>query len=104
MINKTFGSFQEFQKEFDKEAVSHFGSGWVWLVIDSNSELKIISTHDAGNPIINGLKPLLTCDVWEHAYYIDYRNQRPKYLENFWKLVNWEFAEQNLHANDHIDY
>lgn len=96
-IEKSFGSMKAFQEKFNAEAATHFGSGWCWLVRspDSNT-LEIISTHDAGNPLTLGKVPVLTCDVWEHAYYVDYRNARPKYLESWWNLVNWKFAESNL--------
>jgi Fe-Mn family superoxide dismutase len=95
-INASFGSFDEFKKKFQEEAINHFGSGWVWLVRDDNNKLEIVGAHDAGNPLTQGKTPVLTCDVWEHAYYIDYRNDRAKYLEAFWNLVNWEFASANL--------
>lgn len=95
LINKSFGSYKDFQTAFTQEAAKHFGSGWAWLVLNQEGKLAIVSTHDAANPIQDGLTPLLTCDVWEHAYYVDYRNARPKYLESWWKLVNWKFAENN---------
>ncbi|MBX2811719.1 MAG: superoxide dismutase [Fe] [Myxococcales bacterium] len=95
-IDKTFGSFADFQKAFDAAAGAHFGSGWAWLVKDATGQLKVVDTHDAGNPMTDGQTPLLTCDVWEHAFYIDYRNAKPKYLEGFWKLVNWDFVNRNL--------
>lgn len=95
-LSKAFGSIEEFKKEFTAKAVGHFGSGWAWLVQDENKELKIITTVNAQTPLGDNLKPLLVCDVWEHAYYIDVRNARPAYLENFWKLVNWDFVEENL--------
>ncbi len=95
-ITKAFGSFDEFKKKFSEAATTHFGSGWAWLVRKSDGSLAIEATHDAGTPLTAGNKPILTCDVWEHAYYIDYRNARPKYVEAFWNLVNWEFASQNL--------
>jgi Fe-Mn family superoxide dismutase len=93
---EAFGSVEEFKTQFTNKAVTHFGSGWAWLVKDSSGKLSIISTANAGTPLTDGLTPLLTCDVWEHAYYIDTRNARPAYLENFWKLVNWDFVAQNL--------
>ncbi|APW65229.1 superoxide dismutase [Poseidonibacter parvus] len=93
---KAFGSVEEFKKEFTAKAIGQFGSGWAWLVQDENKNLKIITTSNAQTPIQSDLKPLLVCDVWEHAYYIDVRNARPAYLENFWKLVNWNFVEKNL--------
>lgn len=96
MINKTFGSFDAFKEQFTQVAIGTFGSGWAWLVQDSTGALKIISTSNAGTPMTEGLTALLTCDVWEHAYYIDYRNARPTYMNAFWSLVNWEFAASNL--------
>ena len=93
---KAFGSVEEFKKEFTTKAIGQFGSGWAWLVEDENQDLKIVTTSNAANPLTQNLKPLLVCDVWEHAYYIDVRNARPAYLENFWKLVNWNFVEENL--------
>lgn len=96
LINKEFGSFAEFKEKFSKTAVTTFGSGWAWLVKDKNGKLEIVSTSNAGNPMTDGKKPLLTCDVWEHAYYIDYRNARPSYVEKFWNLINWDFVSSNL--------
>ena len=96
-INLKFGSFDKFKEEFSNSAATRFGSGWAWLVKDSNGELVVKSTANAQTPLKDGDTPLLTCDVWEHAYYIDYRNARPKYIQGFWKLVNWDFvAEQFL--------
>ncbi|KAL6080461.1 oxidoreductase, acting on superoxide radicals as acceptor [Balamuthia mandrillaris] len=95
-IVKNFGDFNSFKKEFSDVAGGHFGSGWAWLVQDAEGKLKVIGTHDAGNPITDNLRPILTCDVWEHAYYIDYRNARPNYINAWWNLVNWKFAESNL--------
>lgn len=95
-INKSFGSFANFKEEFTKTAVGTFGSGWAWLVKDANGALALVSTSNAATPMTSGQTALLTCDVWEHAYYIDYRNARPKYLEEFWNLVNWEFVARNL--------
>ncbi len=97
-INSTFGSFDEFKAEFTKCAVTTFGSGWAWLVKNADGSLELVSASNAGCPLVDGKTPLLTCDVWEHAYYIDYRNARPKYLETFWSLVNWEFAAANYAA------
>lgn len=90
-IQQSFGSFSAFKEQFTQAAISTFGSGWAWLVQDEESRLKIISTSNAGTPMTMGLRALMTCDVWEHAYYIDYRNARPEYLNAFWKLVNWDF-------------
>jgi len=95
-INKTFGSFQAFKEKFTNTAVTTFGSGWAWLIKNADGSLSIESTSNAGCPVKDGKKPLLTCDVWEHAYYIDYRNNRAGYVENFWKIVNWEFVAENL--------
>lgn len=95
-LTKAFGSVEKFKEEFTAKAVGHFGSGWAWLVQDENQDLKIVTTINAQNPLTNNLKPILVCDVWEHAYYIDVRNARPKFLENFWKLVNWDFVAKNL--------
>ena len=95
-IKKAFGSFAAFKEQFTKAAVTQFGSGWAWLIKNADGSLGITATSNAGNPLQEGKKPLLTCDVWEHAYYIDYRNARPKYVENFWNLVNWDFVASNL--------
>jgi Fe-Mn family superoxide dismutase len=95
-IVKSFGSFEKFKEEFTKCAVTTFGSGWAWLVKNADGSLALVSTGNAGCPLTSGQTPLLTCDVWEHAYYIDYRNARPKYVEAFWNLVNWEFAAANF--------
>ncbi|MDP3705271.1 MAG: Fe-Mn family superoxide dismutase [Legionellaceae bacterium] len=91
-IITAFGSFAAFQEQFTQTAATTFGSGWAWLVQDAKGALKIISTSNAGTPMTDGYTALLTCDVWEHAYYIDYRNVRPEYISAFWKLVNWEFV------------
>lgn len=95
-INKKFGSFDEFKKAFSQSATTLFGSGWTWLVKNEQGDLEIMNTGNADLPMKHGKKALLTCDVWEHAYYIDYRNVRATYVENFWKLVNWDFAANNL--------
>jgi len=95
-LKKSFGSVDEFKSSFGKTAADTFGSGWAWLVQDADGALKIISTSNADTPVRTGQKALLTCDVWEHAYYIDYRNERPKYLEHFWEIVNWDFVGKNL--------
>ncbi|ARG98698.1 superoxide dismutase [Legionella micdadei] len=95
-IAKTFNSFNEFKEQFTQTAIATFGSGWAWLVQDKDGALKIISTSNAGTPMTENQQALLTCDVWEHAYYIDYRNARPEYLKAFWSLVNWDFVESNL--------
>lgn len=95
-INDAFGSFEEFKTAFTNSCVNNFGSGWTWLVKGADGKLEIVNTSNAANPMTDGKTPVLTCDVWEHAYYIDYRNARPKYLEAFWNLVNWDFAAGNL--------
>lgn len=95
-INKTFVSFDKFKEDFTKTAIGTFGSGWAWLVKKADGSLALASTIGAGNPMTSGDTPLLTCDVWEHAYYIDYRNLRPKYVEAFWNLVNWDFVAKNF--------
>lgn len=94
-INVAFGSFEGFKDAFIKSAVGNFGSGWTWLVKTSDGSLKIVNTSNAANPLRDGKTPLLTIDVWEHAYYIDYRNARPKYLKEIWSLVNWDFVAEN---------
>jgi len=91
-----FGSFDAFKEKFSEAAVTTFGSGWAWLVQDDKGDLSVINTSNAATPMTSGLKALLTCDVWEHAYYIDYRNARADYVKAFWSLVNWDFAEQNF--------
>lgn len=96
-IEKSFGSFENFKSEFSKTAITTFGSGWAWLVKKSDGTLALQSTSNAQTPVTDSsVTPLLTCDVWEHAYYIDYRNARPNYLEAFWNLVNWDFVAKNL--------
>jgi len=95
-ITKTFGSFATFKEEFAKAAIGTFGSGWAWLGQRIDGTLAIVSTSHAATPLTGPDKPLLTCDVWEHAYYIDYRNARAKYVEAFWNVVNWDFAAKNM--------
>ena len=95
-IHKQWGSFDDFKTAFSARAAGNFGSGWTWLVKDSQDQVTIVDTDDAGTPMTTGQTALLTIDVWEHAYYIDYRNARPKYIEAFWNLVNWDFVNQNL--------
>ena len=95
-ITKSFKSVADFRQQFAQAAVGVFGSGWAWLVKNKDGSLAIVQTSNAANPMTAGQTPLLTCDVWEHAYYIDYRNARAKYVESFWNLVNWDFAAANL--------
>jgi superoxide dismutase, Fe-Mn family len=92
-IKKNFGSFAKFKEQFTETAVKLFGSGWTWLVRNPDGSLAVTATSNAATPLTEGKTPLLVCDVWEHAYYIDYRNRRPEYVEAFWKLVNWKAAE-----------
>jgi Fe-Mn family superoxide dismutase len=95
-IDKKWGSFDAFKEAFSKSAVGNFGSGWTWLVKKADGSVDIANTSNAGTPLTGADAPLMTCDVWEHAYYIDYRNARPKYVESFWNLVNWDFVSKNL--------
>lgn len=98
-IDNAFGSFDEFKAKFTASAGGNFGSGWTWLVSNKDGELEIVNTSNADTPLTHaGVTPLLTVDVWEHAYYVDYRNARPEYLKRFWEIVNWEFAAANLPA------
>ncbi len=89
-IKTSFGSFEKFKEEFSTAGATLFGSGWVWLVKNNNGSLSIVQKSNAENPLQDGQKPLLTCDVWEHAYYIDYRNKRPDYIKSFWEVVDWD--------------
>ncbi len=91
-IDKEFGSFDAFKEAFGKAAATLFGSGWAWLVKDADGKLKIVQTSNAANPMTDGLTPILTCDVWEHAYYLDYQNKRPDYIAGFWKVVDWNIV------------
>jgi len=96
-ITNDFGSLEKFKEQFSTCAAGHFGSGWAWLCLSPSNKLVIYGGHDATNPMSEGVgTPILTCDVWEHAYYIDYRNDRPKYVSAWWNLVNWDFANENL--------
>ncbi len=95
-IKETFGSFNVFKEKFSSTCINQFGSGWGWLAKNPDGSLEIYSTSNAATPMIDDKIALLTCDVWEHAYYIDTRNDRPKYVDNFWNVVNWEFAEKNM--------
>ena len=95
-INAAFGSMDEFKSKFNTSAATNFGSGWTWLVKNADGSLEIVNTSNAGCPLTENYTPLLTIDVWEHAYYIDYRNARPKYLDSIWNIINWDFASANF--------
>lgn len=96
-IKARWGTFDAFKDEFEKAAVGTFGSGWAWLVTKSDGRLAVVSTGNAGTPLTDsGAVPLLTCDVWEHAYYIDHRNRRPDYVKAFWNIVHWDFVAANF--------
>ena len=94
-IDKKWGSFDAFKEAFTKSAVGNFGSSWTWLVKKTDGSLDIVNTSNAATPVTTADTPLITCDLWEHGYYIDYRNRRPDYLGAFWSLVNWDFASKN---------
>ncbi len=96
LIIADFGSVAEFKDKFNKAAITLFGSGWAWLVINQSGKLEIVQESNAGNPMKKGMKPILTCDVWEHAYYIDYQNRRMDYVNAFWDIINWEKVNQRL--------
>lgn len=100
LINRDFGSFKNFKEQFSATAVKLFGAGWAWLAQNQEGKLEILPMKDAFTPLTENKTPILTLDVWEHAYYIDYRNARPKFVEGFWELVNWNFANQNLKYNE----
>jgi superoxide dismutase, Fe-Mn family len=95
-LTDTFGSVDDFCQKFSQAAATQFGSGWAWLVKDASGKLEIVTSSNADNPLTRGQRPLLTCDVWEHAYYIDTRNNRPEYIQNFWQVVNWDFVAANM--------
>lgn len=95
-IEKAFGSFDAFKEQFSKAAATLFGSGWAWLVKTASGELEIVQTSNAANPMTDGKTPIMTCDVWEHAYYLDKQNARPKYIEDFWKIVNWKVISERF--------
>ena len=95
-ISRKFGSYSAFKEAFSKSAVGNFGSGWTWLVKKADGTVDIVNTANAATPLTGPDKPLLTCDVWEHAYYVDYRNRRPDYVAAFWNLVHWDFAAKNF--------
>lgn len=95
-INKKWGNFDKFKEEFAKNATTNFGSGWTWLVLNKSGDIEIFNTSNAQTPMTSGQKALLTLDIWEHAYYIDYRNSRPNFVNAFWNLVNWDFVNKNM--------
>ncbi len=97
-IDSEFGSFEKFKEKFSSTAASQFGSGWGWLCVDKNGGLKVLSTANQDSPLMNGLTPILGVDVWEHAYYLNYQNRRPDYLDAFWNVVNWDQVEKNYQA------
>ena len=101
-IEETFGSMDAFKETFVQAAIGQFGSGWIWLVLDQHDRLLIEATSNAHTPIEHYKTPLFVCDVWEHAYYIDYRNERPKYVETFWNLINWEYASRIFEDKEHL--
>lgn len=96
LLERAFGSIDGFKQAFKDSALANFGSGWTWLVKTANGSLEVMNTDDADTPLKHGVTPLLTCDVWEHAYYIDYRNERSRYLDAFFDIVNWKFLAENL--------
>jgi superoxide dismutase, Fe-Mn family len=96
MTTKRFGSFDHLKEEFNSRAENIVGSGWVWLTFDKDKGMEITETRDSSTPLLGGGQPILTCDMWEHAYYIDYRNNRPEFLKNFWNLINWDFVHHQL--------
>ena len=97
-IERDFFSYDAFRTEFMNKATSLFGSGWTWLVHDMDGKLAVVTTRDGDNPLTSGQEPLLTCDMWEHAYYLDYRNRKQEYLDAFWDVVDWQFVAQRLPA------
>ncbi len=96
VINSTFGDFVKFKEQFSKSAAGVFGSGWAWLVKDTNNQLSVVTTLNQDNPLTQGLVPLLGLDVWEHAYYLKYQNRRPDYIEAWWQVINWEVVAERL--------
>lgn len=98
-LEQSFGSLDDLRQNFSDAGTTLFGSGWVWLAVKNGGSVEIVKTSNADTPIRTGIQPLIVCDVWEHAYYIDYRNNRPKYLEEFWNIINWDFAARNLQGS-----
>ncbi|MBV8899556.1 MAG: superoxide dismutase, partial [Verrucomicrobia bacterium] len=97
-INSTFGGFEQFKEKVNAAGAARFGSGWAWLVVNKEGKLEVISTANQDNPLMEGLKPVIGVDVWEHAYYLKYQNRRPEYLKAWWNVVNWDEAEKNYRA------
>lgn len=95
-INESFGNFENFKNEFSNAALTQFGSGWAWLLVDTNGKLIVTKTANQDTPLIDGLKPIMNLDIWEHAYYLNYQNRRPEYIEKWWNLVNWDAVAKNL--------
>lgn len=95
-IETTFGSLDQFKEKFNQAAATRFGSGWAWLVLNSNGELEVISTPNQDHPVLLGAKPIIGLDVWEHAYYLKFQNRRPDYISTFWQVINWDIAEANF--------
>ena len=98
MINESFGNFETFKEHFTNAALNRFGSGWAWLVVNKENKLEVTSTANQDNPVSEGKKPIIGIDVWEHAYYLKYQNKRVEYVQNFWKVIDWNKAEQNINA------
>jgi Fe-Mn family superoxide dismutase len=97
-INKDFGSFQAFKDQFSKAAATLFGSGWAWLVKKADGSLGIVQESNAGNPLRSGYEPIMTCDVWEHAYYLDHQNRRPDYIANYWEIIDWNIINKRFNG------
>lgn len=103
-ISEVFGTIAQFKEEFLNAALNNFGSGWTWLILDQHEHMKIVNTSNAQTPITHSQTPLLTCDVWEHAYYLDYKNERARYLEGFWEHVNWDNVSKIYEDKEHLNY
>ncbi|PCI20878.1 superoxide dismutase [Candidatus Wolfebacteria bacterium] len=97
-ITDSFGDFSTFKNEFNSAALSVFGSGWAWLIKDADNKLKIITTHNQDSPLMEGVRPILGLDIWEHAYYLNYQNRRPEYVDAWWNVINWEQVEKNFNS------
>jgi superoxide dismutase, Fe-Mn family len=96
LVPRTKSQLQKLRDDFVQQSVAHFGSGWCWIVADQNQKLSVTTTHDGQVPFLRGHRPLITCDLWEHAYYVDYRNDRERFVKSFWKHVHWDFLQKNL--------